>query len=532
MLDFTEFSTFLPSSVNNSNSTISNQNIFLSPKLLPKEVFQSARRSKSVNHLLSSIKFNCSTQAEGYYADVDFDCRLFHYCKDNQIRFTFHCPAESMFNQRSLTCDNSVANAKQSCKDSSKFYYLNLVLYKDKKIKNAQDTILKMITSSLNETMPTISSTSSSTAASDSDVMVSFPGDHSHKWSAIEVSKTSTRKNAFNSKTSDSPNKFYFEIVSSSTTPTVSSSVDTLVVNDIDVNDDPLSTSFSVLMPSYVSTTLPSSNNQIESPDWFSEWNDLSNPNVDESPSTNVYTNYQNSVPTSSPSTTEKYSHSSHEPTSSSQTPPETYVADHSSHDLSTASPRKVPPPRYYRVENRPRPIKSARNKPRPSQSVEFAVDWDDSETWQGSHFVPSQLPTKSPVTSTDKLMASYVNDDNGNYLYGKPIESLPPFVNVRDEPRLPTNYNGVPYRIPQLQTEVVLPNLNAATLPKLNLSYNPASHLQNYYQPPNSNGLRKPVKTLFNMLGNQFNKRRWTFSRRTWTPNNFAHFRRAASLF
>ncbi|KAI1280306.1 Hypoxanthine-guanine phosphoribosyltransferase [Halotydeus destructor] len=55
--------------------------------------------------ILPKVKFNCKGRAEGYYADTDFDCEVFHYCKTNGFRFTFICPPKSKFNQKQMTCD-------------------------------------------------------------------------------------------------------------------------------------------------------------------------------------------------------------------------------------------------------------------------------------------------------------------------------------------------------------------------------------------------------------------------------------------
>ena len=66
--------------------------------------------------ILPKVKFVCKGRAEGYYADTDFDCEVFHYCKTSGFRFTFVCPPKSKFNQKQMTCDYE---AKDSiCSDS------------------------------------------------------------------------------------------------------------------------------------------------------------------------------------------------------------------------------------------------------------------------------------------------------------------------------------------------------------------------------------------------------------------------------
>ena len=55
--------------------------------------------------ILPKVTFQCKGRSEGYYADADFDCEVFHYCKTSGFRFTFVCPKGSKFNQRQMTCD-------------------------------------------------------------------------------------------------------------------------------------------------------------------------------------------------------------------------------------------------------------------------------------------------------------------------------------------------------------------------------------------------------------------------------------------
>ena len=58
-----------------------------------------------LQEILPKVKFVCKGRAEGYYADTDFDCEVFHYCKTSGFRFTFVCPPKSKFNQKQMTCD-------------------------------------------------------------------------------------------------------------------------------------------------------------------------------------------------------------------------------------------------------------------------------------------------------------------------------------------------------------------------------------------------------------------------------------------
>ena len=65
----------------------------------------SSVKEDPLQSILPKVTFVCKGKSEGYYADTDFDCEVFHYCKTNGFRFTFVCPRGSKFNQRQMTCD-------------------------------------------------------------------------------------------------------------------------------------------------------------------------------------------------------------------------------------------------------------------------------------------------------------------------------------------------------------------------------------------------------------------------------------------
>lgn len=116
----------------------------LLPSLMMDRLMDSRRfRSmKSMNRLFSAFHFNCTGKSEGYYADVEFGCRIFHYCKRNVVKYTFTCPGTSIFNQKELACENFDRNLdlnhlvsnhslrrKRSCDDSERYYFINSLLY-------------------------------------------------------------------------------------------------------------------------------------------------------------------------------------------------------------------------------------------------------------------------------------------------------------------------------------------------------------------------------------------------------------------
>lgn len=48
--------------------------------------------------LLQKTQFSCSEKKDGYYADEEVDCEIFHYCQD-KTRHSWLCPAGATFHQ-------------------------------------------------------------------------------------------------------------------------------------------------------------------------------------------------------------------------------------------------------------------------------------------------------------------------------------------------------------------------------------------------------------------------------------------------
>ncbi|XP_026671507.1 uncharacterized protein LOC108627682 [Ceratina calcarata] len=76
--------------------------------------------------------FSCQERIYGYYADMENDCQIFHVCMPQargSIRWSFICPAETVFNQATFVCtktENSIP-----CEESEKFYDLNEAIGKE-----------------------------------------------------------------------------------------------------------------------------------------------------------------------------------------------------------------------------------------------------------------------------------------------------------------------------------------------------------------------------------------------------------------
>ncbi|KAF7494379.1 hypothetical protein SSS_06229 [Sarcoptes scabiei] len=72
-----------------------------------------------------AIKFNCTNRPVGYYADLDFDCRIFHICDNFGRRIPFKCPRQTMFNQIYRVCD---WESNVNCSTSPDWYHLNHII--------------------------------------------------------------------------------------------------------------------------------------------------------------------------------------------------------------------------------------------------------------------------------------------------------------------------------------------------------------------------------------------------------------------
>uniref|UniRef100_T1IK24 Chitin-binding type-2 domain-containing protein n=1 Tax=Strigamia maritima TaxID=126957 RepID=T1IK24_STRMM len=88
-----------------------------------KEMDAEKEHEKKLSDILPLVTFDCHDISEGYYADVAFQCEVFHYCgKPSGKRFTFFCPPGSRFNQMHLICDYEMF---QGCDKSHEYFHLN-----------------------------------------------------------------------------------------------------------------------------------------------------------------------------------------------------------------------------------------------------------------------------------------------------------------------------------------------------------------------------------------------------------------------
>jgi len=87
-----------------------------------------------VEFYVGEIRTGFKCPGDGYYADPDNDCKLFHVCvtqnmpdgSAQQQHYTFACGNQTVFNQFSLTC--SYEDESVPCREAADFYYLNDLL--------------------------------------------------------------------------------------------------------------------------------------------------------------------------------------------------------------------------------------------------------------------------------------------------------------------------------------------------------------------------------------------------------------------
>ncbi|CAL1290724.1 unnamed protein product [Larinioides sclopetarius] len=81
--------------------------------------------------LVGSIRSTFKCFANGYYADTDNNCQIFHICystetsdgKRAQLQYSFLCGNQTVFNQLTFTC--TYPEDAVPCIHAQDFYYLN-----------------------------------------------------------------------------------------------------------------------------------------------------------------------------------------------------------------------------------------------------------------------------------------------------------------------------------------------------------------------------------------------------------------------
>ncbi|GFU29277.1 chitin-binding type-2 domain-containing protein [Nephila pilipes] len=81
--------------------------------------------------LVGAVRTSFVCNNEGYYADIDNNCQIFHVChtvthadgKSDMLQWSFLCGNQTIFNQFSFTCTSP--EDAVPCGSASDFFYLN-----------------------------------------------------------------------------------------------------------------------------------------------------------------------------------------------------------------------------------------------------------------------------------------------------------------------------------------------------------------------------------------------------------------------
>ncbi|XP_060827174.1 uncharacterized protein LOC132913163 [Bombus pascuorum] len=69
-----------------------------------------------------TFRFSCEGKPVGLYADLDYDCRVFHACDDLGKGFPVICPNNTLFDQRERVCSDE---EHIDCDRANEWFYLN-----------------------------------------------------------------------------------------------------------------------------------------------------------------------------------------------------------------------------------------------------------------------------------------------------------------------------------------------------------------------------------------------------------------------
>merc|ERR1712110_87563 len=79
--------------------------------------------SQDLAEIPADLTFTCEGRSYGYYADPTTNCQVFHICLgDGDIKWSFLCPNQTIFNQQYFVCDYAV---NVDCLGAEGFYSLN-----------------------------------------------------------------------------------------------------------------------------------------------------------------------------------------------------------------------------------------------------------------------------------------------------------------------------------------------------------------------------------------------------------------------
>lgn len=56
--------------------------------------------------IIPKTQFSCRGRSNGYYADTETGCQVYHMCDEQGRQFSYACPNTTLFQQRMLICDH------------------------------------------------------------------------------------------------------------------------------------------------------------------------------------------------------------------------------------------------------------------------------------------------------------------------------------------------------------------------------------------------------------------------------------------
>ncbi|KAL9895739.1 chitin-binding domain protein thawb isoform 1-T5 [Glossina fuscipes fuscipes] len=86
---------------------------------------------------IPKTSFSCRTYGNGYFADMETDCQVFHICEEGR-KISFLCPNGTIFQQSELTCDWWF---KVNCLGSSGFYADSAELLNKQKVQRLKPAV-------------------------------------------------------------------------------------------------------------------------------------------------------------------------------------------------------------------------------------------------------------------------------------------------------------------------------------------------------------------------------------------------------
>lgn len=79
-----------------------------------------------------TFHFTCKDKPPGFYADIDYNCRIFHVCENSSDGFPVICSDDTVFDQKMRICTdkNSI-----DCQHSDE-WYMYFTIFKSVKVTN------------------------------------------------------------------------------------------------------------------------------------------------------------------------------------------------------------------------------------------------------------------------------------------------------------------------------------------------------------------------------------------------------------